>query len=220
MAEESNHESKHHRTYSVGEEIANAVSHGIGILFSVAAIAVLAVVAAVRGNGWHLVGFSIFGFSMFVLYTASTVYHAVPVKSAKRVLDIIDHSSIFILIAGTYTPICLTVLRETSGWWLFAFQWGIALFGIVMKAFLIDKFRNLSVILYILMGWMVVFMWNDFVGAAPAASVWFLAGGGIAYTAGTIFYALKRVKWCHSIWHLFVLSGTVLHFFAVLALLL
>lgn len=217
MTETMNGKAK--RAYSTGEEIANAVSHGVGVVLSVAGLAILVAFAVVRGTVWHVVGYSIFGMAMFILYTASTVYHAVPLKGAKRVLDIIDHSSIFILIAGTYTAICLTVLRPTSGWWIFGFQWGIAVFGIVMKSLFIERFRNLSTVLYALMGWMVALVWNDFIAAAAPLGVKLLAAGGIAYTGGIVFYALKKVKWCHSIWHLFVLAGTILHFLAMIAFL-
>lgn len=204
---------------TMGEEIANSITHGIGALLSVAGLVIMIVLAATRGTAWHVVSFTIFGVSSIMLYTMSTLYHAFPWPRVKRVFKVLDHSSIFFLIAGTYTPFCLTVLRPTVGWWVFGLIWGMAALGISLKPFLVGKLRVISTLAYVGMGWVIVLAWKSLVVAAPAEAITYLVWGGIAYTAGAGFYIIKNTVWSHPVWHLFVGAGTLLHFFAVLALL-
>lgn len=200
-----------------GPEIANAITHGIGVLLAIAGLVVLVVKAAAVGP-WQVVAYSIFGASMIFLYLASTLYHALSFTRVSRIFEIFDHSAIFVLIAGTYTSLCLTLLRSTSGWWVFGVVWGVAAAGIVLEALFMNRKPALTLALYIAMGWIIVAVWKDFTAVAPAPTVALLFAGGIAYTAGTVFYALgKRRLWFHPVWHLFVLAGTICHFFAALS---
>ena len=201
---------------SLGEEIANSVTHGIGAALSVAALVLLVVFAALRGDAWRIVGFSIFGTSLFVLYLTSTLYHSFTNLKVKRFFRVLDHSVIFILIAGSYTPITLTVLRGPWGWTLFGLIWGLAIFGIVMKIAFFDRFNALSLILYILMGWLVVIALKPLLSAAPSGLLIWMGIGGVSYMLGIIFYAWERLPFNHAIWHLFVLGGSISHFFGML----
>ena len=201
---------------SLGEEIANSITHGIGAALSVAALVLLVVFAALRGDAWRIVGFSIFGTSLFVLYLTSTLYHSFTNLKVKRFFRVLDHSVIFILIAGSYTPITLTVLRGPWGWTLFGLIWGLAIFGIVMKIAFFDRFNALSLILYILMGWLVVIALKPLLSAAPSGLLIWMGIGGISYMLGIIFYAWERLPFNHAIWHLFVLGGSISHFFGML----
>jgi hemolysin III len=205
--------------YPLGEEIANAVTHGIGALLSIAGLVVLIVAAATRGNAWAVVSFTVFGSSAVLLYTMSTVYHAVSAPRAKNILEILDHSCIYLLIAGTYTPFALTVLRPSVGWWIFGVVWGSAVLGIAIKPFLVKRARFLSTLAYILMGWIVVFAWKPLNAAVGSTTIVYLVLGGLSYTVGAVFYLMKGRRWMHAVWHLFVLAGTTLHFFSVLSLL-
>jgi hemolysin III len=171
------------------------------------------------GNVWHVVGFAIYGATLVLLYLSSTLYHSLPEGKAKRVFRIFDHSSIFLLIAGTYTPITLIKLRGGLGWTIFGMVWGIAILGIISKVFWINKFSILSTILYLVMGWLVVVALKPLLAALNRTSTVFLVTGGLLYTVGTIFYSWKKIKYTHAIWHLFVLAGSVCHFFTVLFLL-
>jgi hemolysin III len=199
------------------EEIANAVTHGIGLLLSVAGFVVLLVLAALRGTAWHIVACSIYGATLICLYAASTLYHAVISPRIKRALRIFDHSAIFLLIAGTYTPFVLINLRGPWGWSLFGVIWGLALAGILFKFWFVGRFGFLSTAVYIAMGWLVVIAAKPVVAHVPfTALVWLLAGG-LAYTAGVIFYASRRIPYSHAIWHLFVLAGSTCHYFAILS---
>ncbi|MGD9939664.1 MAG: hemolysin III family protein [Clostridia bacterium] len=206
-------------SYPLGEEIANAITHGIGALLAIAALVVLIVSAATRSDAWAVVSFAIFGSSAVLLYTMSTVYHSVAAPRAKHVLEILDHSFIYLLIAGTYTPFALTVLRPSVGWWIFGVVWGSAVLGIAIKPFLVKKARFLSTLAYVLMGWIVVFAWKPLNAAVDSTTIMFLAVGGLAYTVGAVFYLMKGRRWMHAIWHLFVLAGTTMHFFSVMSLL-
>lgn len=208
--------SAHERRYSPGEELANSITHGAGAVLSIAATVALVIVAAVRSDALAIVAYGVFGFSMILLYTMSTVYHALSSTRARKVLEILDHSSIYVLIAGTYTAFSLTALRGTLGWMLFAASWGLAALGIVLKALWIDRFPRLSLAGYLAMGWLIVFAIQPLVRILPARSLVLLVAGGIAYSAGTVFYAVKKIKWFHPIWHLFVLAGTACHAFAAL----
>ncbi|HHX77796.1 MAG TPA: hemolysin III family protein [Firmicutes bacterium] len=207
------------RELSKGEEIANAVSHGIGIGLAIAALVILTVFAAIHGNMWHIVSFCIFGSTMVVLYTASTLYHSFPRGKTKTIFKIIDHACVFLLIAGTYTPLTLVTLRGTFGWSLFGVVWGIALLGIVFKLLFINKFHLFSTLLYIGMGWLIIIAIKPLINGLNAASLFFLMAGGILYTLGTIFYGLQKIKYNHVVWHLFVLAGSICHFFCILFIL-
>jgi hemolysin III len=200
---------------SPGEEIANSVSHGVGVLLAVAAVPILVVGAVRRGTAADIVGASVFGAAMLLLYLTSTLYHALPQGRAKKVFRILDHSAIFLMIAGTYTPFTLGVLFGGWGWTLFGLVWGVAVAGIVLKAVAGVRFRLLSTLLYIAMGWLMVIAVKPLMsGMETAGLVWLLAGG-LAYTGGAVIYAVKRVRYSHFVWNLFVLTGSVCHFFAV-----
>ena len=204
------------RTQSVGEEIANSVSHGVGLLVAVAVAPVLVVAAVQRGGAAQIVGASIFGATMVLVYLTSTLYHALPRNRAKRVFRVLDHGAIFLLIAGTYTPFTLGVLRGTWGWTLFGLVWGLALAGVVLKAVGGVRYPKLSTCLYLAMGWLVLIAVKPLWLNVPTSGLLWLLAGGIAYTAGVAFYASKRVRYSHFAWHLFVIAGTACHFVAVL----
>lgn len=193
----------------------NSISHGIGAGLSVAALVLCIVQAAVNGTAAGVVSASIYGATLVILYCMSTLYHAITNQSARRVFRVFDHTSIYLLIAGTYTPIALVTLNGKTGWVLFGVVWGIAVLGIVLNAISIERFKKFSMISYVVMGWAVVFSAKEVIARMPKNGLIFLLIGGIAYTVGIIFYALKKVRYMHSIWHLFVLAGSILHFFAV-----
>ncbi len=201
---------------SLAEEIASAVTHGLGALASAVAGAVLITLAALGTGPWHVVGASVFVGSLVLLYTASTLYHAVPGGRAKRWLQVFDHAAIYVLIAGTYTPFLLAGLRGSWGWALFGVIWALAVAGVVFKLFFTGRFRLASTLLYLGMGWLVVVAVRPMVEALPVATLLWLAAGGLAYTAGTVFYMSRRIPYAHAVWHLFVLGGSACHFAAVL----
>jgi hemolysin III len=201
------------------EEIANAITHGIGAGLAIAALVILIVFAAINGTAAHVVGFTIFGATMVILYLSSTLYHSIPSPSAKHLFRKFDHMSIFLLIAGSYTPFCLTVLPGWVGWVIFGIVWLCAILGITIKAFHTGKKENLSTFLYVLMGWLILPAIKPLYHAVSAQTFSFLIAGGIFYTAGTFFFAQDSKKYYHAVWHLFVLAGSVLHFFSVLTLL-
>lgn len=205
--------------YTPGEEIANTITHAIGAGLSIAALVVLIVAATTAGTAWHIVSFSIFGSTLILLYLASTLYHAIPAARAKRILKTLDHSAIFLLIAGTYTPFMLVSLRGPVGWTIFGVIWGLAVAGVVLKCCCVYRFKRLSLGVYIGMGWLCLLAGRDLLEKLPPASLAFLALGGAAYTLGVIFYVWKRLPYGHAIWHLFVVAGSVLHFFSVLHIL-
>ncbi|MCA9935217.1 MAG: hemolysin III family protein [Ardenticatenaceae bacterium] len=205
--------------YTLGEEIANGVTHGIGAMLSIAGLVVLVVTAVLYGTTWHIVSFSIYGTSLIILYMASTLYHSIQIPKARPILRIIDHSSIYLLIAGTYTPFLLTALRGPWGWTLFGIVWGIALLGIIFKIFFINKLEVLSTLAYVGMGWLCVIAFKQMLATVPPPGVTWLVAGGVVYTIGVLFYAIKKIPYNHAIWHLFVLGGSICHFFAVSALL-
>jgi hemolysin III len=204
-----------HRPQSVGEEIANSVSHGVGFL---AALAILPVLAsgALRQGTVSVVGGLVFGLSAALLYFTSTLYHAIPAPRAKRVLRVVDHGAIYVLIAGTYTPFTLGVLRGPWGWTLLGLIWGLAVLGIVLKATGGIRYPRFSLGLYLAMGWLVVLAAKPLWQLLPAWGLFWLAAGGLAYTAGVWFYAASRLPYRHFVWHLFVLAGTACHAVAVL----
>lgn len=202
--------------YTPGEEIANSITHAIAMGLSIAALVVLVVSAVSGGNAWHIVSFSIFGTTLILLYLASTLYHCIPVARAKRILKTLDHSAIFLLIAGTYTPFMLGSLRGPLGWSIFGIVWGLAVVGIILKCFCVYRFKRLSLAVYLGMGWLCVLVGREIYANLSMASLVFLALGGLAYTLGVIFYVWKRLPYNHAIWHLFVVTGSTMHFFSVL----
>ena len=205
------------RPQTRGEEIANAVSHGVALVLGIVGIPVLVVTAVRRGSTASVVSAVVFAATIVLLYLASTLYHAFPYQRAKRVFKILDHSAIFLLIAGTYTPFTLVVLRGPWGWSLFGAVWGLAALGIVLKSLGGLRYPILSPILYIAMGWLVIIAIAPLREKLPAEGLIWLLAGGVAYTGGVAFYAAdRRVKYAHFVWHLFVIAGTTCHFIAVL----
>lgn len=207
--------------YSLGEEIANAITHGLGALFSIVALTIMIVFAALYGNVWQIVSVTIYGGTLVLLYTMSTLYHAITNSRAKKIFKIFDHACIYLLIAGTYTPFTLVILRDEgiTGWTIFILIWVLAIIGIIFSTIFIGKAKILSTLAYVLMGWVVIFALPELINAmkikdASGGLYWLLAGG-IAYTAGTIFYIFK-IKYFHSIWHGFVLLGSIFHFISVM----
>jgi len=205
--------------FSIKEEIVNAITHGIGACLSAAALVVLVVAGALHGTAWHVVSYAIFGACMVILYTSSTIYHGLTNLKAKGLFQKFDHISIFLVIAGSYTPFCLITLRGWIGWTLFGIIWGCAAVGIVFKSFHIGKLELLSTVMYILMGWMCVIAIKPLYDLLPQQAFYLLIAGGVAYTIGAVFFTLDRIPYFHGIWHLFTLAGSTSHFFAVLGLL-
>ncbi|MGD6833982.1 PAQR family membrane homeostasis protein TrhA [Sutcliffiella halmapala] len=203
-------------TFSKGEEIANSITHGIGILVSAAALVLLIVFSAINGTHLHVLTFIVYGVTMLLLYTASTLLHALPQGRAKNVFEILDHSSIYFFIAGSYTPITLIIMDGVLGWTLFGIVWSLALAGTVFKVFFVRRFIFASTILYVLMGWLAIFGWSEITAKVGTTGIAFLVTGGIVYSVGAIFYMWRAFPYHHAVWHIFVLAGTVLHFFFVL----
>ncbi|OCL26214.1 hemolysin D [Orenia metallireducens] len=201
------------------EEITNAILHGIGLGLAIAALVVLVVLATIFGDVWYIVSFSIYGSTLIILYLSSTLYHSFPKGKVKDIFRIFDHASIYLLIAGTYTPLTLVALRGPLGWTIFGIVWGITVLGIAYKIFWIGRFKIFSTILYIIMGWLVIFVIKPLIAVLNVNSIVFLVIGGVLYTVGTIFYAWNKMKYNHAIWHLFVLGGSICHFFTILFLL-
>ena len=209
--------SKTGRMPSLGEEIANSVSHGVGFVAALAATPFLVLAAAQRGGAVAIVGASVFAGTTALLYLASTLYHALPSNKAKRVFRVIDHSAIFLLIAGTYTPFTLGVLRGAWGWTLFGVVWGLAVLGVTLKCVAGTGYPRLSTALYVGMGWLALIAIRPLWVRLPVSGWLWLIAGGVAYTAGVAFYACDhRVRYGHFVWHVFVLMGTACHFLAVL----
>lgn len=202
--------------YTIGEEIANSITHGIGAVLSVAGLTLLVVLAAIYGDVWRIVSFSIYGASLFLLYLASTLYHSIQHPRIKRVLRIFDHAAIYLLIAGTYTPFMLVSLRGPWGWSFFGIIWGLAFLGIAFKAFFIGRYEKLATAAYVLMGWLCVVAFKEMVATLSFGGMAWVVAGGIVYTLGVIFYAWEKLPYNHAIWHLFVLGGSICHFFAIL----
>ena len=202
--------------YSTAEEIANGITHGLGVVFSIAGLAILTAFASVFGTVWHIVACSIYGVTQILMYTASTLYHSIPVPRAKKFLRLLDHSAIYLLIAGTYTPFALVNLRGPWGWSILIAIWGLAIAGIALQSRLIKLSRLVTALPYVAMGWVAVIAVKPLLDAVAPGGLWLLVLGGLAYTAGTIFYVWKRLPFHHAIWHGFVLLGSVLHFFAIL----
>ncbi|MGE5345546.1 MAG: PAQR family membrane homeostasis protein TrhA [Acidithiobacillales bacterium] len=199
------------------EEIANAVTHGVGAGIFAAGAALLVTMAALRGDARHVVACSVYAATLVLFYTISTLYHAVRGPRVKRVFRILDHAAIYLLIAGTYTPFVLVTLRGAWGWSLFGLVWGLAVLGIVFKSLWTGRLPVLSTALYVVMGWCIVVAWKPLVAALPPGGVAWLVAGGLVYSAGVVFYALDRsFHWAHPVWHVFVLAASACHFIAVL----
>ena len=202
--------------FSKGEEIANSVTHGIGVFISIAALVLLIVFSSLYGNIWHIVSFTLFGATMVLLYTSSTLLHSLPAGKAKDVFEILDHSSIYFFIAGSYTPFLFVVVQGAQGWTFFGIVWGLAIGGTIFKIFFVKKFLFVSTILYVLMGWMIVFTWGPLTERLDPNGIALLVIGGLLYTVGAVFYVWRGFKFHHALWHLFVLVATIVHFFTVL----
>jgi hemolysin III len=202
--------------YSIGEEIANSVTHGVGLILAIAGLAVLTAFASRLGNAWHVVSCTIFATTLILQYTFSTLYHSIQRPRAKSVLRVFDHSAIFLLIAGTYTPFMLVNLRGTWGWTLFGIVWTLALLGVLFQVSPLRRWQGISLALYIGMGWIVVIAIKPMLASVAPGGLILLLLGGLAYTSGVVFYLWERLHYNHAIWHGFVLAGSILHFFAVL----
>ena len=202
--------------YSIGEEIANSVSHGIGAVISAVGLGFLIWLSVEYGDVWYVVSTTIYGVSLVLLYSASTLYHAIPHPRAKRIFQLIDHSMIFVLIAGTYTPFALVSLRGPWGWSLFAVVWGIAIAGILLEIMKKERIKWLSLSLYLGLGWMAVVVIKPMLEMVPAVGLLFLLAGGLSYSLGVVFYVRKQMAYHHAIWHVFVMAGSALHYCAVL----
>ena len=201
--------------YTPREEFANSLTHGLGAGLSVAGLVLLIVRSAQHGNTWHVVSTAIFGASLLLLYTASTLYHSLRGERLKQVLQKFDHAAIFLLIAGTYTPFVLVTLRGPWGWSLFGVVWGLAVAGVTLKFWLAGRFRLISTLIYLAMGWLVLVAIKPLVAALPAGGLQLLIAGGLCYTGGAAFYLWKRLPYHHAIWHVFVLAGSACHWAAV-----
>lgn len=202
--------------YTIGEEIANSITHGIGLLLAIAGLAILTGSASRLGNPLHIASCVVFATTLILQYTFSTLYHSIQLPRPKQIMRVLDHSAIFLLIAGTYTPFMLINLRGAWGWGLFSFIWVLALSGVIMQLTPLRQWRGLSLTLYITMGWLVVVAFKPLMREVAPGGLILLLLGGLAYTGGVFFYKWKRLPYNHAIWHGFVLAGSVLHFFAVL----
>lgn len=205
--------------FSKREEIANATIHGIGAIFSIAALVILIVSSVIHGTAWHVVSFTLFGSSMVLLYLSSTLVHGFPAGRVKDFFEIMDHSAIYFFIAGTYTPFLFLAIKGTLGWTLFGIVWGLAIGGTVFKAFFVKRFLHTSTLLYVVMGWLMVFGWKPLLQNVSSQGLILLAIGGILYTVGAVFYVWRGFTYHHAVWHVFVLVASILHFFAVMTLL-
>lgn len=202
---------------SYSEEWFNSISHGITALTAIGGFVILLVFGAKSEKDWTLFSGIFYGISLLALYTFSTLYHGLRHEKAKRLFNILDHCGIFLLIAGTYTPMLLVSIGGTIGWVIFGVQWTIALVGIIFKIFYTGRFRFISTLIYAIMGWIIVFRWRDLVNAIPSDALWLLISGGLAYTVGIIFYMLDtKIKYSHFIWHLFVMAGSILHYIMII----
>lgn len=203
--------------YSLGEEIMSAVIHGVGALLAIAALVLCTIVSASRGSAVSVISSIIYGVTLIILYTMSTLYHSLAINNAKRVFRIIDHCSIFLLIAGTYTPYTLVALEKPLGYYIFAIVWGIAILGIVLNSINLKKYKLISLISYVVLGWVIIFAYGPLKEAVDWSGVLLLIAGGVIYTIGAIVYAFgKKIKYFHSIFHIFVLAASILHFLSIL----
>ncbi len=210
---------RHHkqvREYSVGEEIGNAITHGVGAALAIAAIPISIVRAVGDGAGVLLAAALIYSISMLLEYLASTLYHALAIDGAKRVFKVLDHAAIYLFIAGSYTPFCLVTLSESGGGYLCAFVWALAVIGMALEAFWTFRPRWISVVIYLAMGWCVVWFLPALIENLEPVGLWLLASGGICYSVGCVFYVLKKIPFMHMVFHLWVLAGSILQFFSIL----
>ncbi|WP_310445446.1 hemolysin III family protein [Tissierella sp.] len=215
---EKNPVQKLSKKYTIKEEIANGVTHGLGVLFGIVSLVVLLILSINKGDNISIVAFSIYGACLIMMYLSSTLYHSITNERAKQVLRVFDHSSIFLFIAGTYTPIALLTMTGALRIGILVAVWSIAIFGVLFKIFTFgkfDRFKVLSLILYIAMGWIAVFTVKPIIRMASLGFFMWILGGGLLYTLGTIFYSNKRIPYNHAIWHLFVLAASVLHFVGI-----
>jgi len=197
------------------EEVMNAVTHGIGTLLAVAGLVLLTVFAYLYGTIWHVVSFSIYGTTLVLLYLASTLYHSFTNERLKYIFKILDHSAIYLLIAGTYTPFTLVPLHGVLGWTVFGLVWGLAILGIALKVFFVGRFKVISTLCYILMGWFIIIAIEPLIATVATLGIMWLIIGGLFYTLGSVFYLWNKLPYNHAIWHLFVLAGSISHFIAV-----
>jgi len=204
------------KQYTLGEEIANSITHGIGALLSVAGLVVLIMLGVFYGNAFHVTCFTIYGTSLILLYLSSTLYHSLPGQTVKLLFKKFDHSAIFLLIAGSYTPLMLINIDGVLGWAITITVWILAILGIIIKCLFISKFEKLSLLIYLLMGWLCLFASKEIVMNIPAHSLIFLIIGGLLYSTGVIFYVWDNLPYNHGIWHIFVLAGSIFHYFSIL----
>ena len=201
--------------YSALEEKTNIISHAIGLVLSIAALVLMMIRAGLYGNVWHLVSVIIFGASLISLYAASTFYHSSTEPARRARLRVFDHATIYILIAGTYTPFTLVILHGPVGWTVFGVSWGMALTGVVLKLFFTGKYNVVSTLMYVFMGWIIVFAITPLINGLSSQGLFWLFAGGVAYTTGAVLYSIKKIRFNHAIFHFFVLLGSVCHFVAV-----
>ncbi len=201
---------------SIGEEIANSITHGIGVLLSIAGAVVAIVYAALHGDAMSVVSACLYGAGLIILYTASTLYHSLTNYKAKKVFQILDHCSIYILILSSYIPISLSLMRGAMGWVLFGINAGCTALGVTLTAINMKRFHPFAMVLYLLMGWSIVFLGLPTLKTLPSTAIWLLVSGGLCYTGGIVFFALKKPRYMHMIWHFFVLAGSILQYFAFL----
>ncbi|MBR5586637.1 MAG: hemolysin III family protein [Clostridia bacterium] len=202
--------------YTLGEELMNSITHGVGALLGVVALVLCIVKSAIAKDAFGVVASSVYGATIIVLYSMSCLYHALAVNRAKKVFQTFDHCSIFLLIAGTYTPITLVAMRGWIGWTVFGIVWAAAIVGIVFNGIDVKKYSIMSMICYIAMGWVIVLFFGEFMQKVPSAGVWMIFWGGVVYTIGAVIYGFgKKARYIHSIWHFFVLAGSIVHFFAI-----
>ena len=202
------------------EEKLNAITHGIGALLAAAGLVVLIVFASLYGSVWHITSFAIYGVSLVLLYLASTLYHSFKDEKLKHIFKVLDHSAIYLLIAGTYTPFVLVPLHGYLGWTVFAVIWAMAIIGVIFKIFFVKRFKFLSTICYLAMGWFIVLCIKPLIATIPQAGLGWLIAGGLFYSVGAVFYLYRWFPYNHAVWHLFVLAGSASHFIAVLVYLL
>ncbi|RPA67862.1 hemolysin III family protein [Cyclobacteriaceae bacterium YHN15] len=207
------------RKQSLQEEFANSITHGFGILFSIIAISLLVTFSVLNGTAIHIVSCSLFGGSILLLYTFSTLYHAFQEEKIKSWLRTFDHIGIYFLIAGTYTPFLLLAVGGLWGWIFFGIIWSLTLFGLIFKIFYTHRFKRASLLLYLTMGWLAVFLVKPLVENLTITTLALIVSGGLSYTLGTIFYTRQQMRFAHTIWHIFVLAGTILHFIAIMFML-
>jgi hemolysin III len=202
--------------YNLGDILANAITHGIGAGLAIAGATYLIVVAATRGTAWHVVSCCIFAATLVLVYICSTLYHSLVRTRARHVFHILDHSAIYLLIAGTYTPFTLVSLRGPLGWWIFGIEWGLAIAGVIFKSFAVGRYQVASALIYLFQGWLIVFATGPLQHALTTQGMMWLGAGGLAYTLGMIFFAYDRLPYFHAAWHIFVLAGSIAHYFAIL----